>query len=160
MARGWQLGILAGALGLVFQCDRGVRQWERELFRGLLQGVAQAWNSDGVSVETVAMPPPSEMVGAVCPDFVCEPPKLPVVAPPADFPGPGWYRVQEWRAWLPEAIVQYLATDYRFITDEVQWDEMNWGVWDRAGGPIVAADARIHTTDGVLLDMPPEPSPR
>ncbi len=157
MTRGWQFGMLMGALGLVFQCDPGVRQWEGGLLHRLLQGITQAWDRDETGIQTVAVRPPAE---TDCPDFACEPPKLPPVAADLDFPGPGWYRVQKWRGWLPEAMVQCLETDYRFIADEVQWNEMNWDVWDRAGGPIVAADVRIHTTDGILLDMPPEPSPR
>jgi hypothetical protein len=71
------------------------------------------------------------------------------------FPGPGWYRVKVWRGWLAEGLCECVKTSHRRIVTEDEWWDMAWGQWEKGAGAEVAADARMHTTNGVRLDQPP-----
>lgn len=163
MQRGVQVAILMGALGLVFQFDRGFRQWEMARFRHALAAMCQAWDDDTADHETT---PLQEATGAIPPrgmqpvDLALreDRPGCPMTAVNAEFPGLGWYRVKLWRGWFPEEIHQCLETDFQFISDAEQWRSLAWGTWDRTAGASVAAEGRMYTTDGIRLDVPPAPS--
>ena len=163
MERGVQLGLLMGALVLVFQCDRGVRQWEMAGLRRAMTAVCQAWDDGTAGHETT---PLAEEV-AIIPPRGMQPvdlarredrPDSPMTAANTEFPGLGWYRVKLWRGWFPEQIHQCLETDYQFVSDAEQWRSLRWGTWDRTAGASVAADGRMYTTNGIRLDFPPSPS--
>ena len=163
MQRGVQLVLLVGALVLVFQCDRGVRQWELARLRRAMTALCQGWD-DGMADhqapplrEEVAVVPPQGMQ-PVDPALQEDRPNGPMTVANAEFPGLGWYRVKLWRGWFPEQIHQCLETDYRFVSDAEEWQGLAWGTWDRAAGAAVAADGRMYTTNGIRLDLPPTPS--
>lgn len=163
MQRGVQVAVLVGALGLVFQFDRGFRQWEMARFRHALAAVSQTWDDGSGNRETAALreaavPTPRCAMQPVNPALQGDRPGCPMTAANTEFPGPGWYRVKLWRGWFPEEIHQCLETDYQFISDAEQWYSQGWGTWDRAAGASVAAEGRMYTTDGIRLDVPPAPS--